>query len=114
MNIAKQVEQTRRFNGEWKDATFWFEARENCLTPSLMQDFKDFTDKPLSMASGLAGVLTAWDIDWNGEPFPPTTENLAKLPIEFLTYVMERISESWSGNGQTPSASASGSAASAK
>lgn len=42
--------------------------------------------------------------------FPPTVENLAKVPVEFLNLLVEQLSETWAGNAQRPQSSQNGSA----
>ena len=102
------------FDHVWEGNEFWFEAHERALTPRVMQQLKDMETRPIEMANGMAGILTDWSIyrDEEGD-FPPTAENLAILPIEFLTDILDKMSETWAGNEQKPKQSASSSGVSA-
>lgn len=93
MNIAKtlELEKTKKIDGEFNGVAFTFEAKTNAVTPRFMQRIADVRERPIEMANGLAGLITGWDIDMDGEPFPPTPENLADLPMDFLSYLMDQI-----------------------
>lgn len=116
MNIAKalELEKTAQFTSEWEGEEFTFTAKAHKLTPKIMQQFADSADKPVEFAAVAADVLTEWSLDWNGQPFPPTVENISQLPYEFINHILDKVGASWSGNESKPSASASGSAAAGK
>jgi hypothetical protein len=48
--------------------------------------------------------VTWWDIDWDGEPFPPTAENMARIPIDFATELLNRLMESVAEESKTRNA----------
>lgn len=111
---ALNLDETVTFNDEYNGESFSFTAKKNVLTPLLLQTFSDVQTRPIGQAEILASVITEWTIDMAGEPFPPTVENLSKVPTEFLWQVFNKIAESWSGNDADKKKSANGSAASAK
>jgi hypothetical protein len=111
MDIKKTVDKVERFDGEWLGEKFWVEAKTYALTPDVIQKFANMRNKPSEFAYAMADILTAWDVDWNGEPFPPVGANLLKTSQAFLEHILDLVAESWSGNAQRPSDSASGSAA---
>jgi hypothetical protein len=76
-----------------------------------LEQFATLKTEPIGIAKSLASILTDWSIDMGGEPFPPTAENLERVPVDFLTRIIERLGESWSGNAPKPSKSRNGSAA---
>ena len=43
-----------------------------------------------AIADMLAGLIAEWDLDLNGEPFPPTAENIVELPVEFVAALAEK------------------------
>jgi hypothetical protein len=110
MNIESLVTNTTPVNGEWQGETFVMQVFDNALTPSVLQAFKDIEDRPMEMARGLSEILASWDITMGESEFPPTATNLAKLPVDFLTYLMNKIGEGWSGKKPTSTPSRNGSA----
>lgn len=110
MNIAT-LNKTARLEIEYNGQTVWFEAKTNALTPRFLDQVSNIQADVKLLAKALASVLTAWDIDLDGEPFPPTEENLLDVPTPFLTAIIEKMSEAWAGDVGKPLASASTSAA---
>lgn len=104
MDIKKvlKLDETTTFESEWNGEKFSFDARTNILTPEWLQMNTDVDEKPENLARMLANTLTNWDITMGDDPFPPTFENLRKVPKNFLWHVISKISESWSGNEQPP------------
>lgn len=114
MNIAALVSDTTditfSYRGEDITATFL----TDCLSPDFLQGLKDMEDTPVEIARVLGDALQSWNIDWDGESFPPTFENLRKLPFDFHTALANTIAETWTGKSQTPSESGNGLAVAAK
>lgn len=109
------LEKTVKFeNCEWNGLPFWFEAKENMLTPRLMQQLSDIEKQPDEIARAISEVVTDWDLTSGDEEFSPTFDNLSRSPLAFLTYIIEKLSEVMVGNARTPSGSQNGSARSAK
>ncbi len=106
--------KTETFEVVYRDQTVTFEAKSDALTPRLMQSFADLREKPIEIANALGSVLVRRDIDLDGQPFPPTAENLAGIPVPFLTAIIEKLGESWSGNAQPLPRSQNGLAVAAK
>ena len=91
-------------------------VKKEFLTPAYGQMLVDFESNSdfLSVARELSYVATDWDMDYNGEPFPPTFENLRRLPMNFLAAFIRAITEQWAGKQKMSKASGNGSAQAAK
>jgi hypothetical protein len=115
MDLKKTLglEETDKFDGEYNGEKFTFHAKTQLLTPEFLQQLADLSTRPIEYANCLANAITEWDITMGvnaqGEaiPFPPTPHNIAKIPRDFLEYVLDVISESWAGKKQKSSESAS-------
>jgi hypothetical protein len=64
----------------------------------------------LVLAKALNEVLTAWDITDNGEPFPPSVDNIAVLSFPAVNLLFEEVCKAAApsdaeGNASSPSAS---------
>lgn len=116
MDISKvlELDKTAKFKDEWNGVPYSFEAKTSIITPKFLQSLADLESKPMEFAAEVSRFMVSWDIDFAGEEFPPTAENLQRLPIEFSVRLVEKVGESWSGNEQKPKRSLNGSAASAK
>ena len=114
MNITKvaKLDETEEFQMEWSGEPVWFKARKSNLTPGFLRQVGSVFTYPEAIAS----VLTDWDIysDDEGTKWPLTVAELEKLPVEFLDAILNKISESWTGDKKKQEASQSGSAAAAK
>lgn len=109
LNTVTGAGKTALFEKEWESESVWFYAKEKSLTPKVMQSFADIQTRPLAIAEGLTDILTTWSITLEKESpeqpsasfvsdFPPTAENLARLPVDFLTFILETIGEAWQGD----------------
>lgn len=126
MNFAKSKSKTLKkafqytFSGEdGNDAVenIEIEFYEKCLTPAFLDALTKYEEKrdSVSIAKHLAKNIVSWNLDWNGEPFPPTEENLSEVcDFDFLMQLVTAISETFSGKKQTSTASPSLSAVSAQ
>lgn len=105
MNLATalQLDKVSRFESEYNGEKFWFDAREEMLTPAFLNNLKEWDNDPLACAEALAGCITDWDIDMNGKKYPPSAANLAQIPKKFLNHLLTVIVESWQGDPQKPS-----------
>lgn len=89
-----------------------FSFPEKCLTPGFFDAIARFqeTRNASEIARHLSRNIRKWNLDWNSEPFPPSYDNLANVcDFGFLMELVNEMSASFSGNGQTPSESANGS-----
>lgn len=87
------------------------------VTPLWLDGLLNVAD-PMRMSATLASVLADWDIVQDGQPFPPTADNIAQLPFPVLLAVARVIGDSGSGSeegngssessGDRPSASTNG------
>lgn len=118
MNITEVagLNETERFEHEWKGVKFWFEAKKCTLTPEFLQRCYDADRQPSVLAAVLADTISDWDVasDSEGTKWPLKAENIAKLPTPFLNSIVGKISDSWSGNDEPQTESQSTSAAAAK
>lgn len=113
MNIQKTLatlDETVTVDGTWNGETFTMEVRKNALTPKIAQRFADVSTQPIQMAMAISDIVSSWTIDLDGEEFPTTVENLAILPIDFLNYVVETITEVLVGKSKKQEKLASASA----
>ncbi len=57
----------------------------------------------------LANLIDSWNIDNNGEAFPPTEENIGAAPADFVTQLSECVFAKLNPNPQKPLPSDNGS-----
>jgi hypothetical protein len=107
MNISKKLAQTEQFELEYEGEKVAFEAKSYTLTPQFLKDAGDLISYPKAVAE----VVTDWDVttDDAGNKYPIDEENLARLPVPFLTAILNKVAESWSGDKKKQQASAIGS-----
>src|SRR5687768_14332770 len=99
MDISKalDLERVEKFDHVYNGEKFSFSVKMNNFTPEFHQTYKDAADKPIEIARALSLVLTDWDIDLAGKPFPPTFDNLQRVPSDFLWDLLVRIFDTWNG-----------------
>jgi hypothetical protein len=102
------TKDTANFSIDWNGETVNFSAKRNALSPKLMKRFADIEKDPMQMAYALADILTQWDIE---DVDCKDAEALGDLPVEFLTKLIEKLGEVWSGDSKKDQPLASGSAA---
>lgn len=104
-------------NGVEQSEPISIEFYEKCLTPAFLDALTQYDNKKdsVAIAKHLSKNIVAWDLTWNGEPFPPTVENLTEVcDFDFLMQLITTIAESFGGNEPKPTKSQSLSAVSAK
>lgn len=126
MNFAKSKAKTLKkvfkyeFNSEDGSnavENIEIEFYEKCLTPAFLDALTKYEEKrdSVSIAKHLAKNIVSWNLDWNGEPFPPTEENLSEVcDFDFLMQLVTAISETFAGKKPTQTESPSLSAVSAQ
>lgn len=114
MNIGTVIDKTVEIEFEYKGELVKMEIVEEAMTPGFSQSLQDVDKNPIELASAFASVTKDWNIDYNGEPFPPNLENFKRLPMSFYEKAMEALGESFAGKQQTSSESVNGSAPPAK
>ncbi len=65
-------------------------------------EIKDLT----SIVDVMCDIVADWDIHNDGEPFPPTRENISTLPVELLMIILSGLLEGVGDlgkDGETPS-----------
>ena len=124
MNFAQTKKKTvkKTFDYKYTDAEgkeavekIEIEFYAKSLTPAFLDSLMQYEERKDSqaIASHLAKNLVGWNLDWNGEPFPPTAENLSEVcDFEFLMQIVTAMTETFSGNDQKPAKSQSLSAVS--
>lgn len=92
---------------EYEGEKVTFTAKKASLTPQFLKDAGDLISYPKAVSE----VVTDWDVtsDDAGNKYPIDEENLARLPVPFLTAILNKISESWAGDKKKQQASATGS-----
>lgn len=78
--------------------------RPNKMTTAWMNDGRKLVDS-------MPEIVTEWDLtDDDGSPFPLDSENLSRLPITFLGYVLSQLlGDMTTGKAPRPGSSANGS-----
>lgn len=106
MNISKVLEETESFEFDFNGQKVKFDAVKASLTPELIRNTSAAIDYPKALVS----VVKAWDltVDDEGTKYPISEESLSKLPVNFLSSVLDKIGESWSGDKKKSATSQSG------
>lgn len=80
------------------------------LSPSsqtLLLGFEQGDNQDLgALVKIMTEIIFDWDIENNGEPFPPTYENISSIPVEVLGILLSGIIDGVNGlgkDGQEPS-----------
>lgn len=102
MDISEILGKTVDFEVEWRGHKVKFSAREDSLTPHLLSNIKAAEDYPKAIAL----VVTDWDVTGKdpNEKWPLTEDALSRLPIAFLSAMLDKIGESWSGEKKSATA----------
>lgn len=126
MNFAKSKSKTLKKSFDYKftapDGSEAFEPieiefYEKCLTPAFIDSLTKYEERrdSVEIAKHLSKNIVSWNLDWDGEPFPPTIENLTEIcDFDFLMQLVTAISETFSGKKPTATASPNISAVSEK
>lgn len=124
MNFANSKGKTikKTFDYKYTDATgadaaeqIEIEFYAKSLTPAFLDALMQYEERKDSqaIAAHIAKNLVSWNLNWNGEPFPPTIENLTEVcDFEFLMQIVTTMTETFSGNAAKPTKSPSLSAVS--
>jgi hypothetical protein len=113
-NIAEVFEQTVTCPFEYtpKNATeatvIMMEVYVERVTSELLDRLAEATEK--SEVEGLRMIISetvkSWGLDWNGEEFPPSLDNIQKrCPLTFLAAAGRAIIALWAGNPTIASSS---------
>lgn len=96
---------------DWKGKKVAFTAQTESLTPHLLNNIQTAG----GYAKALVGVVTDWDLTDKdpAKKWPLDEEHIAKLPVAFLSAILDRIGESWAGEKKSETPSQNGSAATA-
>jgi hypothetical protein len=112
MDISELLDETVPLKMDWKGKEVNFDARKASFTPSLIKGIAN----PEEYARVIAENVTDWDLTDRSpdKKWPLDEASVAKLPVGFLSAMIDRIGETWAGDEKKKEASASGSAAAAK
>lgn len=120
MNVKTLMARTVRIefpfvNAEGVEETITADIFENALTPAVLTQFKTLADTQDTAVISMicAKIVKSWSLDWDGEEWPPTEENLSLCPVAFLIALMEAAAGVVMGNAPKPKPLPSGSAVSA-
>ena len=102
------TKETANFSIVYNDQTVNFSAKRNAVTPMLAKRFVDVEKDPMQMAYALSEILESWDIE---DVDCHNPDQLGRLPIDFISVIIEKLGETFSGNAPKPSHLQSGSAA---
>ena len=108
MNLAKALKVTVNVPVEFMGETVNISLRPyHSLLPADAEALAEAAAKSeVDALRRLIPVAVAgWDLDWDGEPFPPTYENTERCPAVFLVAIGEAIQGVWQGNAQSASSS---------
>lgn len=112
MNIAKAIDREETLTFDWESEPVEIRFKPNTVTAELAVTLENL-NTVAELIERLAPIVSGWNLDWNGELFPPNAENMSKVPASFIREMFQRMAEVWSGNGQKPRKLASASAPSA-
>ena len=99
MNIAKVNERIVSMPIEWENENGEMETvnvrvKLNKVTMAVLTKLQSVRENIEAIAVVLAGIVDGWDLDFNGEEFPPTAENIANsVPDAFVLKIVERMHE---------------------
>lgn len=99
-NIAKTAEKTIDLSFDYEGENIEIKVKPNVMTPAFGKQLEqsDLTSSHESAVTLVKTAVVDWNLDWNGEPFPPTPENIANCPYGFLTKILTKLTEVWAGN----------------
>jgi hypothetical protein len=111
MNITKILDETVPMEVEWNGEKIAFDVRKANLTPNMLRSVNSVAD----YSKAVAESVTKWDVttDDEGTMWPLTDSELSRLPVPFLSAILDKISETWAGDKKKPEASANTSVAAA-
>lgn len=82
---------------QWQDEDVKVQYDPNVFTPRLVSQLEAAQLGGKSMGDALVGMLDKlladWDITQDGEPFPPSPDNIATLPMGFLVAVIQGVAQ---------------------
>jgi hypothetical protein len=137
VNIATSLEPTVKHSFDWQDDKVNLEIFVQRMSSESLADLaalstaaqeSDLANVAEQMDRAcrlLARLLKSWDLNWNGEPWPPTFENLRSLPVlpppgspddekTFFMALLEAVMGLWQGNPTSAENSQGSSAPQAK
>ena len=104
---AYDLDKVTRFHGEINGEKFWFDAREEMITPLFQEQLMNWDKDPRACAEALTTIITDWDVEIKGVKVPIEVDSLVRIPKKFHTYCLNAIIESWQGDPPKPEESAS-------
>lgn len=107
--IPASFEYTDAINGNVE--TIELELKRMSFSLAASKAFQEATEKNdvSGMAEILAGIIGKWNIDADGEPFPPQKETIEALPADFVMALASCVFERLNPNPQKAVVSDNGS-----
>lgn len=80
---------------EWEGEVVQVTFLKHAYTPKLEAEVMSESGKGggQAVAELLEKLIDSWDITTGGDAYPPTRENLSRLPVSFLIAVMKAVTE---------------------
>lgn len=112
VNLATLAEKTSKLQVKFADEVINAEYRPYKMTPKfralligLDKDGGIGEGNKVAVAEMLSQMLASWDVETNGEPYPPTYENLVDVPVEILGAVADAV---WNDLGKRTTSATEG------
>ena len=109
MDLEKvyDLEKITRFHSEVNGEKFWFDAKEEMITPLFQEQLFNWDKDPRACAEAFSEILTDWDIEKAGKKVGLDVESLMRIPKKFHNHCLDVIIKSWQGDPPKPSESSS-------
>jgi hypothetical protein len=103
-NIARTAQRTIPVVFIYDDETIEVKVKPNAMTPAFAKEIEAVQKESQHdmVVKLVSSVVVSWNLEWDGEDFPPTESNLSKCPYDFLGQILEKITEIWAGNAAKP------------
>lgn len=98
VNLATLAEKTVKLEIKFADEVIKAEYRPYKMTPTfrtvligLDKENGVGEKNRVAVVEMLSQMLASWDVETNGEPYPPTYDNLVEVPVEILGAVADAV-----------------------
>ncbi len=106
-DMAEVMTMTVKTSFLYKGKQINLEVFAEKVTPEFQEQLQAANDKSEVEAVRflIHECVRNWSLNWQGNPFPPTAENIGKCPFSFLAPCSEAVLSIWSGNVKSASKS---------